>query len=103
PGALAQLDDLMAMRAGPLAGRHGDACHADRAGVRLFQKVDTAQQRALAGTRAADQADHLARRDLEVDALEHLQAPEALVEVFDFNNWFCHSGLSVAPSHAVLR
>ena len=44
------------------------------AALELFQAVDAAQQRALARAALADDGDHLAARDLQVDALEHLVA-----------------------------
>jgi hypothetical protein len=45
-----------------------------------LEAVDAAQQRALAGAALADDRDHLARRDAEVDALEHLVRAVALAQ-----------------------
>ena len=60
------------------------AVEQDLAGVRLFQQVDAAQEGALAGTARADDADHVARFRCQRDALEHLVATVALVQVLDF-------------------
>ena len=49
--------------------------------LRLLQKVDAAQKGALARARAADDADHVASAGVERDALEHLVAAIALVDV----------------------
>src|SRR5207237_816943 len=46
----------------------------------LLEVVEAAQERALAGARGADDAHDLARRDLQVDAAQHLEAPEVLVD-----------------------
>ena len=51
------------------------------AGVDLLEVIDAAQQRRLARTRGADEAGDRAARDLEIDALEHLQAAEGLAHV----------------------
>ena len=48
-------------------------------GVDLLQVVDAAEKGALARARGPDDAHHLAGRDLDVDAPEHLVAAEALV------------------------
>jgi len=60
------------------------AVEQDLAGVRLFQQVYAAQKGALAGTARADDADHVARFRRQRDALEHLVATVALVQVLDF-------------------
>src|SRR5216684_526299 len=60
--------------------------HADVAGVVTFQAVDAAQDGRLAGTRRADDADHLALFDRGGDALEHLDRTEALVDVVKLNH-----------------
>src|SRR5260221_1465834 len=50
----------------------------DEASGRLLEKGDAAQKRALAGSRGADDADDLAGRNLEIDAVQHLGLAEAL-------------------------
>ena len=57
------------------------AVHLDPARVDLLQVVDAAEKRRLARARGPDEADDLAARDLEVDALQHLEPAEALVDV----------------------
>jgi len=59
------------LRAMAAAGER-DAVHLDRARRRLLEEVDAPQQRALAGARATEDHDHLARLDLEVDVREDL-------------------------------
>jgi hypothetical protein len=62
----------------PLAIEHQGA------GLVALQLVDDAQQRALAGARWADQADHLAFVDAQVDALEHRDIAIALLDRGEF-------------------
>ena len=50
--------------------------------IRL-QEVDATQQGGLAGAAGADDADHFARLDLEVDPLEHFEVAVPLVDVLD--------------------
>ena len=50
-------------------------------GVRLLEKVDAAQERALARPARADDADHVARVGLQRHALEHFVVAVALVDV----------------------
>ncbi len=57
---------------------------ATRAGHAAVEAREGAQQRALAGAAAAQQGDELARRDLEVEAVEHATGlVEAAVQVGD--------------------
>ncbi|EDT37552.1 hypothetical protein BamMEX5DRAFT_6674 [Burkholderia ambifaria MEX-5] len=64
-------------------GAHFLAVDDDAARVRLFEEVDTAQHRALAGTGRADHADHVARVRLQRHALEHLVVAVPLVQIVD--------------------
>jgi hypothetical protein len=79
--------DLMTVRrprAVPRAG-HADqlAADLDHAGIRRLEQVDAAQERALAGARAADHRDHVAVAGAERHALEHLERAETLVQILD--------------------
>src|SRR5690606_16456200 len=49
------------------------------AGADLLQVVDAPQERGLAGTGRTDQAEHLPRVHLQVDALEDVRETEGLV------------------------
>jgi len=62
---------------------HDLAVQQDVAVVDVLQQVDAAQQRRLARARCADEADDLVLGDDQVDALEHLQFTEGLVQSFD--------------------
>ena len=62
------------------------------AGVDLLQVVDAPQERGLAGAGRADQADDLARGDLQVDALEHLERAEGLVDAFGLHHGHRRAG-----------
>jgi hypothetical protein len=55
----------------------------DPAGVDRLEEVDAPQQRGLAGAGRADQADDLVLGDDQVDAPQHLERPERLVEPLD--------------------
>ena len=79
-------------------GRHGVAVavgleldllavDADQAAGRVFQAVDAAKQRRLAGARTADDGDHVAVAGRERDALQHMQLAEFLVQVLDVNGF----------------
>src|SRR5262249_48020379 len=63
--------------------RHVLAGDEDPARVDGLEQVDAAEQRRLAGARRADQADDLVLGDREIDAAEHLGAPERLVQLLD--------------------
>ena len=58
----------------------------DTAGLRRLQVVDAAQQGRFAAARGADDADHLAGCDREVDAAQHVQFPKMLVQIFDLDH-----------------
>ncbi|MCY1301178.1 hypothetical protein D9M70_507730 [compost metagenome] len=72
----------------------------DRAGVDAFQKVDAAQERALAGARGADDAAHLALTHFQSHLIERLECAEALADVNGLDQDFaCH----VRPLQIVVR
>ena len=56
------------------------ALEEDLALLRRLEQVDAAQQGALAGAARAEDADDFAFGDLEVDAAQHLEVAEALVD-----------------------
>ena len=64
-----------------LAVAHEVAVDPDAAAVDRLELVDAAQERRLARARRPEQADDLAAVHVEVDALEHLGAVEALHDV----------------------
>ncbi len=53
-----------------LQGQHVPAQHLDTTGVGPLQQVHAADQRRLAGTGTADDAEHLAWRDLQGNAIQ---------------------------------
>ena len=71
-------------------GRDGLSVDGDVSSGRLFEPVDAAQERGLAGTGRSDDADDLARLDLEVDAVEDQVVAECLLELRDFDLGFRH-------------
>ena len=66
-------------------------------GVDLLQVVDAAQERRLAGAGGADEAEDLARLDLEVDALEDLEMAERLVDAFGADHRLRHQWPTPPP------
>ena len=68
--------------------------------IDLLEVVDAAKERALARARRAEQADDLARADLEVDALEYLVSAEGLVHLLRFDH---QAGHRAATVHADAR
>ena len=62
----------------------GCAVEAHGAGLVVQRAADAVDQRRLAGAVGADQAEALARRDREVDAVERDEAAEALAQTCDF-------------------
>lgn len=58
-----------------------DLTHADLPAAGLLQQVEAAQQGGLARTAGADDRQHLAGGDVQVDALEHLLAIEGFSQV----------------------
>jgi hypothetical protein len=67
-------------------------------GVDLLQVIDAAQQRRLPRARRADEAGDRAAGDLQVDALEHLQAAEGLAHVVRLDHGALGAGASVGGS-----
>ena len=55
----------------------------DPAAVDRLEQVHAPQERRLAGPGRPDEADHLVLADVEVDAAEHLEPAEGLVQVLD--------------------
>ena len=55
----------------------------DPAGVDRLEQVDAAQERRLARSRRADEADDLVLGDVEVDAAQDLERAERLVQALD--------------------
>src|SRR4029077_21210257 len=53
------------------------------AGVILLQEVDAAEERGLAAPAPADECDHLALADVEVDPLQHPDAAERFPQPAD--------------------
>src|SRR5215212_9686422 len=66
---------------GPALGGQGLALKADGAVVDRLEAVDGPAQGRLARAGGADHDHHLARVDLQVDVLEHVQVTEVLVDV----------------------
>ena len=52
----------------------------------IFQQVKTAQKRGLTGTAGADDANHFALTDREIDVFQHFVSAENLSQMPDFNN-----------------
>src|SRR5262249_34709657 len=71
------------------------------AGVDLLEMVDASQERRLPGSRGAEHAHHLAPIDLEIDALQHLEPPETLVDRLGFDHRCAHGAGSPRrkPNH----
>ena len=73
------LDAELAPRAG-IELQDVAAVEGDRAGIGAVDAGDGLHQRRLAGAVVADQADHLAGRDGEVDAVQHVDRAKALAD-----------------------
>src|SRR5262245_11826934 len=83
PGA-AVLDALVIVH----VKAHRHPVELDFAFIVLFEEVDAAEQRRLAGAARPDDADHFARVDVEENALEHAQWAEMLTNVADLDERF---------------
>jgi hypothetical protein len=55
--------------------------HQHIAGIRPLKMIDATQEGRLSGAGGADYAHHLARVDIEIDALQHLHVAKALVNL----------------------
>ncbi|MOA29954.1 hypothetical protein D3C78_1510020 [compost metagenome] len=66
-----------------------DPANANGAAAGCFQQVQAAQQGGLAGAARADDRHHLARRHIQVDALEHFLAVERLGQIADGDHASC--------------
>ncbi len=84
--AVAQLVDLVPM----LAVTDQFAVDVQLPGGDLLQMVDAAQERRLARAGGPNDAHDLARLDFEVDALEHLEVTERLVDAFGADHRLWH-------------
>ena len=71
----------------PLSAETSTPSIDDRAFARIDQTVDHAQQRRLAGAGAADDADHLALRDREIDRADGRVLAEAAGDAADLRVW----------------
>ena len=56
----------------------------DFATLNLFEAIDAAQERGLAATRRADEANHLVLIHLEIDAAQHAHGAKFLFNIFHF-------------------
>ena len=81
----AQLGELLALLGQRLA------VDGDRARLDGLQPVDRAAQRRLAGPGGADDDDHLALADGEVDVLQHVQVAEVLVDALEDDEGLGHA------------
>ena len=74
-------------------GAHRHAVHFDGAAGRRVEAADQIEQRRLAGSRRSHQREEIALRNLQVHALEHVDAlaaaGEMFVDVFDANEFIC--------------
>src|SRR5512144_1427481 len=79
---------------GGVEGRQLFAREPDPAGRREVERPDAVQERALARAGLADDAEDLARVDVQVDATQDLERPshvlEGLREVLDDDEGLCH-------------
>ena len=57
-----------------------DAVDQHAAALRHVEALDQLGERALAGARGADDADHLPRRHVEADVVQHFRAVDAIAE-----------------------
>ena len=71
----------------------------DLARRRRLEQVDAAQQGGLARAGRPDDADDLARVDVQVDVLEHLELPEGLVQVPDRDDGRAGGGRRSSVGH----
>ncbi len=68
-------------------------------GVDLLEVVDATQKGRLARAARPQHHEHLSRLNLEIDALEHFEAPEALVDALGFDHRSHRATPLRRPSH----
>src|SRR4029450_1298044 len=68
-----------------------DSGHLDRSLGGVVEEIDTPEQGRLARTRPTKDDDDLALVQIQVDAAEHLQAPEPLVHALHSDNYVVHA------------
>ena len=78
-----ELADLLALAPGAMAAAEPHARHLDGALGRVLEEVHAAQQRRLPRPRPPEDDHDLASVHLHVDASDHLQVPEGLVQALD--------------------
>ncbi|MNC47769.1 hypothetical protein D3C75_968500 [compost metagenome] len=54
--------------------------------IRQLQKIEAAQQRGFAGSRRANNHQHLTMLNVEIDALQYLQRTEGFMQITYFNH-----------------
>jgi hypothetical protein len=85
------------------------ALEVDPARVERLEQVDAAEERALAGAARADDDEHLAWVDLEVDPVEHEVVAEALPDRLKADDravcgrGACRRGLPCPGAHAAIQ
>ena len=67
------------------------AVHDNLAAGRLFKIIDAAEQRRLAAARRTNNYDDLFFRDIEIDALQHLDGAERLFQIPNADHRSCTS------------
>ena len=82
---LAQAANQPFLLAETARGINGHIAHPDGPAFRLFQQVNTAQQRRFTGAAGADDRHHFPLLDIEVDTVQYRLAVEFFHQVFDFN------------------
>src|SRR6201996_2366056 len=92
PDPLADEVEVPALFAGARARALADvlALEEDLALLRRRQQVDAAQERRLARAARPEDADHFAFGDVEVDAFQHFEVAEALVDALQAHHRLGH-------------
>ena len=67
---------------------HAVAVEADLAAINDLKRIDTTQQSALTAAGRTDEADHLVKTDVEVDATQHFYLAKAFEHLIDLEK--CH-------------
>ena len=94
---------MRAEHAADLVAIHGFAVDFYAAALGDLQVVDAAQQRRFAAAGRADDADHLADGDRQVDPSQYVQRAKMLVQVFDLDHRPSASGGHVVHGTRRLR